>query len=156
MTSDLSKFLRHSVAIAAACTAAAAFAAPAAGTSADAQAAYQKERAACMSGTSGQDRETCLREAGAARDEARRGNLNDGKGELGRNAKDRCNSLAGEQRSDCLARLNGEGSVSGSVNGGGVLREKVTIVPGSAGGSTDRAGAGGSNAAGTATSSGTK
>ena len=38
--------------------------------------------------------------------------------------------LSGDERADCIARMNGEGSVSGSVGGGGILREKVTIVPG--------------------------
>ena len=37
---------------------------------------YQQDRAACTSGQSHQDRQTCLREAGAALYEARRGGLN--------------------------------------------------------------------------------
>src|SRR5688572_19802328 len=44
----------------------------------EAQATYNSDRAACMRGNTGQDRETCLKEAGAALGEARRGNLNDG------------------------------------------------------------------------------
>ena len=39
---------------------------------ADAQARYQQDRAACMSGQSNQDHATCLREAGAALAQARR------------------------------------------------------------------------------------
>jgi len=98
---------------------------------ADAQARYQRERAACMNGqTTNEDRATCLKEAGAALAEARKGNLNNGDGHLRKNAKDRCNVLAGDERADCIARMNGEGTVSGSVGGGGLLREKVTIVPG--------------------------
>ena len=98
---------------------------------ADLQAKYQRERAACMNGqTTNEDRAACLREAAAALAEARRGNLTDGQGQLGKNAKDRCNVLSGDERADCIARTNGEGSVSGSVGGGGILREKVTIVPG--------------------------
>jgi len=104
---------------------------PARGPDADAQAKYQRERAACMNGqTTNEDRATCLREAGAALAEARRGNLTDGQGQLRSNAKDRCNVLSGDERADCIARMKGEGSVSGSVGGGGILREKVTIVPG--------------------------
>jgi len=104
---------------------------PARGADADAQARYQRERAACMAGqTTNEDRATCLREAGAALAEARRGNLTDGPGQLRKNAKDRCNVLSGDERADCIARMNGEGSVSGSVGGGGILREKLTIVPG--------------------------
>jgi hypothetical protein len=37
--------------------------------------------------------------------------------------------LAGDERRDCLARMRGEGTVSGSVEAGGILREKVTVVP---------------------------
>ena len=39
----------------------------------EAKARYQKELAACISGQSHQDRATCLQEAGAAMQEARRG-----------------------------------------------------------------------------------
>ena len=99
--------------------------------SSDVDAKYQRERAACMAGqTTNEDRATCLREAAAARDEARKGNLTDGDGQLRKNAKDRCKVLSGDERADCIARMNGEGTVSGSVGGGGILREKVTIVPG--------------------------
>ena len=97
----------------------------------DADAKYQRERAACMAGqTTNEDRATCLREAAAARDEARKGNLTSGDGQLRKNAKDRCKVLSGDERADCIARMNGEGTTSGSVGGGGILREKVTIVPG--------------------------
>lgn len=99
------------------------------GAMSDAQAQYQQDRAACMSGQSNQDRATCLKEAGAALAEARRGGLDDGQGQLRRNAKDRCNALTGDERTDCMARMRGEGTVSGSVGGGGILREKRTIEP---------------------------
>ena len=99
------------------------------GSHADPQARYERERAACLSGQSQQDRSTCLREAGAALQAARRGELASGAGELARNARERCKVLAGAERSDCLARMRGEGTVSGSVEGGGILREKVTVVP---------------------------
>jgi hypothetical protein len=99
---------------------------------ADAQARYQQERAACMNGQSGQDRATCLKEAGAALAEARRGNLTSGQGQRRENRMDRCNALTGDEKSDCVARMRGEGTTEGSVKGGGILREKVTIVPGPA------------------------
>ena len=107
-------------------------AASAAGSNADAQARYKADRAACMSGQSGQERETCLKEAGAALAEARRGNLSDqeSRRELRSNRMDRCQVLSGDERTDCIARMRGEGTVEGSVKGGGILREKVTIVPG--------------------------
>ena len=104
---------------------------PARGSDADAQARYQRERAACMAGqTTNEDRATCLREAGAALAEARKGNLTSGDGQLRKNANERCKVLTGDERADCVARMSGQGSVSGSVGGGGILREKVTIVPG--------------------------
>ena len=99
------------------------------GANADAQARYQQERAACLNGQSGQDRATCLKEAGAALAEARRGNLTSGQGQLRDNRMDRCNALTGDEKSDCIARMRGEGTTEGSVQGGGILREKVTIVP---------------------------
>src|SRR5579864_1754936 len=43
----------------------------------DAQTRYQQERTVCLNGQSHQDRTTCLREAGAALEEAKRGHLND-------------------------------------------------------------------------------
>jgi hypothetical protein len=43
----------------------------------------------------------------------------------------RCEALAGDDRAACVARMNGEGTISGSVAGGGILRELVTseVVP---------------------------
>jgi hypothetical protein len=122
--------LRLVFAVAAACVAAGVPAAQGGGS--EAQARYQQDRAACNSGQTGQDRATCLKEAGAAQAEARRGNLDEERNrrELSRNRMDRCNALTGDERSDCVARMRGEGTVEGSVSGGGILREKVTIVPG--------------------------
>ena len=94
--------------------------------SADIEARYQAERATCMNGSSNQDRSTCLKEAGAARDEARKGHLSDGDGKLRQNAKQRCDALSGDEARDCLARMKGKGTTSGSAQGGGILRETVT------------------------------
>ncbi len=94
--------------------------------STDIEARYQVERATCMNGSSNQDRATCLKEAGAARDEARKGQLNDGDGKLRQNAKQRCDALSGDEARDCLARMKGKGTTSGSAQGGGILRETVT------------------------------
>lgn len=93
-----------------------------------ADAVYQRDRAACNSGQSGQDRATCLREAGAARQEARRGRLGDSTGEFERNRLLRCDSQPLQDREDCVRRMNGEGVTSGSVQGGGILRELTTPV----------------------------
>lgn len=87
---------------------------------------YKDDRALCLSGRTAQDRPTCLREAGAARDEARRGQLNDGGANYRKNAKERCDVLTGDEQRDCVARSKGMGNVSGSVEGGGLMRETVT------------------------------
>jgi hypothetical protein len=95
-----------------------------------AQAIYQQDRAACMSGQTNQDRATCLREAGAALQEAKRGGLDDRQAEYERNRLLRCESQPAEDRQDCVRRMSGEGTTSGSVAGGGILRELVTpVVP---------------------------
>lgn len=102
--------------------------APGAAFAADAGAsAYKQERAACLSGLSHQDRETCLREAGAARGEARRGNLNDGTTSYEQNAVTRCNALPAADRPDCVRRVTG-GTMSGSVETGGIYRETTTVI----------------------------
>ncbi len=92
---------------------------------------YQQELAVC--GHNQQDRAACIREAGAARQEAARGGLT-GAPDYRANALARCalQQMPGDRR-DCEARvLGGSGntsaSVEGSVMGGGVIRESVTTV----------------------------
>ncbi|MET0962502.1 MAG: hypothetical protein ABWY05_06735 [Noviherbaspirillum sp.] len=87
-----------------------------------------QERANCMSGNTNQDRAACLHEAGAAKQESQRGNLRD-TGDYGSNASKRCAALPAVEKADCERRAMGEGSVSGSVGSGGVVRELVTPVP---------------------------
>ena len=95
-----------------------------------AQAQYQKDRAACMSGKSNQDRATCLQEAGAALAEARRGGLTttDDSTYLTNNMA-RCVPLPAADQEDCVRRMNGEGTVKGSVEEGGIYRELRRTVP---------------------------
>ena len=92
---------------------------------------YQQELSVC--GHNQQDRAACVREAGAARQEAARGGLT-GAPDYRANALARCGlqQMPGDRR-DCEARvLGGSGntsaSVEGSVMGGGVIRESVTTV----------------------------
>ena len=94
---------------------------------ADIQSRYQAERAVCMNGMSNQDRATCLKEAGAARDEARRGLLNDGDAKYKRNSRIRCEALTGDEAADCRARMRGAGTTTGSAQAGGIFRETVTV-----------------------------
>ena len=88
----------------------------------------ERERAAC-DGVQ-QDREACRREAGAAKQEAQRGGLAPA-GQAEQNALARCQLLQpAADRADCEARVRGAAtSSSGSVMGGGVIRESVTPVP---------------------------
>ena len=97
--------------------------------SAAAQARFQQERAACLNGQSNQDRATCLREAGAALAESKHGGLDNGGTNLTENQRKRCDRLSGDERSACTARMQGAGSTSGSVAGGGIYRELVTPQP---------------------------
>jgi len=84
------------------------------------------EREACMSGQTHQDRATCLKEAGAAQGEARAGRLDDrAAASYRQNAVERCRVLPTSDRDACVARIDGTGRVSGSVEGGGILREYV-------------------------------
>lgn len=92
----------------------------------EAQARYVQERANCMNGQSNQDRATCLKEAGAALKEAKAGRLQNGQPDYAANALRRCDGLPGEQRELCQRRMQ-EGTVSGSVRDGGVLRELIVI-----------------------------
>ncbi len=104
-------------------------AAAAGGNPSEAQARYQQDRAACISGQSNQDRATCLREAGAALQEAKRGRVGDSGSAYEQNRLIRCDGLPAGDREDCLRRMRGEGSVSGSVASGGIYRELRTTVP---------------------------
>jgi hypothetical protein len=86
---------------------------------------YQQDRAFCQSGQSSQDLATCLREAGAAAQERPRGNLTEANDA---NRFARCDYHKNpEDREYCIRRMKGEGTVSGSVDGGGLLRE-LTVV----------------------------
>lgn len=100
------------------------------GKASDAQAAYERDRAACMSGASNQDRAICLKEAGAALQEAKRGALdtNTEQAQFEANRLRRCDNQPPGDREDCIRRMNGEGTTRGSVQSGGIYRELVTPV----------------------------
>lgn len=96
---------------------------------ADSRAQYQEERAACMQLEAGESRTTCLREAGAALQAARRGRLEHPDAAYEENRLARCGYLPPAERPDCERRMRGEGTVTGSVEGGGIYRELRTEVP---------------------------
>ncbi|MFZ6743615.1 hypothetical protein ACO0LC_10345 [Undibacterium sp. JH2W] len=92
---------------------------------------YEYERSLCDKGQSHQSKETCLREAGAARQQARAGSLStESEEQLQRNRERRCEAHAAADREYCLQRMRGKGTQSGSAELGGILRElTVTTKP---------------------------
>ncbi len=97
-------------------------------TGIDASGNYQQEVQACMSGRTQQDRETCLQEARNARADKQRGALDNAGAQYQANAAARCEPLSGEEKAACRARVMGYGDTSGSVAGGGILRQVETVV----------------------------
>jgi hypothetical protein len=133
------------IALGALLLAGAAFAAPDA-----ARVRFEREQARCMSGQSQQDRASCLKEARNAYAEARRGRLDNGQQAAhDANATQRCERLPADQKADCVARMRGEGTVSGSVEGGGLYREKVTVEVGAPGAAATSGAAAGLPSSGT-------
>ena len=97
-------------------------------TGIDASGNYQLEVQACMTGRTQQDQATCLREARNAQADKRRGLLDNAGAQFEANAIARCDVLAGEDKAACRARMMGFGNTTGSVAGGGLLREVETVV----------------------------
>lgn len=97
---------------------------PRAGTGSD----YQREVAVCDHIQ--QDRASCIREAGAARQAAARGQLTAAP-DYTQNALARCQPQPPSERMACEQRVlgTGETAIQGSVLGGGVIRETVTPIP---------------------------
>ncbi|MFN0186024.1 MAG: hypothetical protein ACKVQR_19595 [Aquabacterium sp.] len=100
--------------------------------STDLLARYRLDRADCNSGRSTQDLPTCLREAGAALAGGRRGGLDKRGADFTANALQRCDRLPGDDRRDCMARISGQGTTTGSAAGGGIYRELVVRDPAAA------------------------
>ncbi len=90
---------------------------------------YQIERADCYNGRSNQDGATCLKEANAALAEDKKGKLATPGAPYQKNATLRCQALPAADKADCERRMRGEGTVSGSVESGGVSRELVVQTP---------------------------
>lgn len=98
-------------------------------TGIDASGSYARERAACMTGATQQAQDTCLREAANAAADKRKGEIGTAPSpEMNANAMRRCEALGGEDNAACTARVLGYGNASGSVAGGGVIREVETVV----------------------------
>ena len=97
----------------------------------DARARYEQEREKCMTNNTQDTLATCLRDATNAYDAARKGQLSDPGPIAMANATQRCEAFQNAQdRAECVRRVESE-PASGSVSGGGVLRESVTttVIP---------------------------
>jgi hypothetical protein len=97
----------------------------------DARARYEQEREKCMTNNTQDSLATCMREATNALDASRKGQLSSPGAAASDNATQRCAAFqnAAEQ-AECMRRLQNS-PASGSVSGGGVIRESVTttVVP---------------------------
>lgn len=96
------------------------------------RAQYEAQRQVCMNGQSGQDTTTCLKEAAAALAEAQKGALGatESQDALVKNALARCERVATEDKAACRSMALGGGAQSGTVKGGGVIKEyREVIVP---------------------------
>lgn len=93
---------------------------------------YRQERAWCMANTAGTALVDCLKNSGAAQAEKNRGTLTNSVGNsvsnFEANALLRCEAFQGEELAACKARVAGQGGVSGSVQGGGTIKQVETVV----------------------------
>ena len=93
---------------------------------------HRREVAACNETATPQNRAACLEDAFVAYREAKRGALGDGMTVDPANLTKRCDALKAADKDDCLARMRGAGTTSGSVENGGIYRELVTREPAAA------------------------
>lgn len=95
------------------------------------EAQYKADRQACLSGQTMQaDRNACLYDARLAREAALGGWLGgESPAQLQRNLTLRCDAIPDDSEDECLRVMNGEGEVSGSVEGGAIVRELVIEEP---------------------------
>lgn len=91
---------------------------------------YQQDLVECEAQQATQDMAACRLEARNALAEAKRSLLNDTTANLfEKNQLKRCRVFKGDDREACEARVRGDGSSTGSVQSGGILREVVQPVP---------------------------
>jgi len=90
---------------------------------------YREEVQACREGRTAEDRATCLKEARNAAADKRRGVLAN-RGDFQANALARCDAhRVAIDKAACRDRVLGEGGLTGSVAGGGLLRELEVTLP---------------------------
>jgi hypothetical protein len=92
----------------------------------DPHARYQREAGACYAIRSPDEHAECLSEAARRLAIALPTPAIEYPDALARNALKRCDPLPEPDRADCVARMQGKGTTSGTVAGGGIYRELVT------------------------------
>ena len=98
---------------------------------AERRAIYERDRAACETGRSTQERSLCLHDVTVAYRMAHTNKPYDlDPSTYLRNQALRCGPLKDKDLEACMARMRGAGSTSGSVESGGILRELTTIEVG--------------------------
>ncbi len=94
----------------------------------DAHARHGQDREKCMTHNTQDSLATCLREANNALDASRKGDLSNPGAAATANATQRCAAFqTAADQADCLRRVQSS-PASGSVSGGGVLRESTTTT----------------------------
>lgn len=96
----------------------------------DARAQVQRSQTACTP-VRGDERDNCLSEASTRSASTRPSAASENPEQLARNALRRCEPLKDPDRQDCVARIQGQGTTTGSVAAGGIYRELVTREPAS-------------------------
>ncbi len=95
-----------------------------------AKARLQHDRVACSRIRDQGDRDECLSEASTLYAGTQPSNPNENPAQLTRNALRRCEPLREPDRQDCVLRMQGQGTTTGSVAAGGIYRELVTTEVG--------------------------
>jgi hypothetical protein len=93
---------------------------------ASAKARYLRDIEHCRTIGEHDARANCLSEASTAYAQTQPSAPQENATQLASNAMRRCDPLPKPDHDDCVARINGAGTVSGTVAGGGILRELVT------------------------------
>lgn len=89
---------------------------------------FQQEAAACMRLSQADNRSNCLSEASTRLAQTQPTPPSEAASVLAENARKRCEPLPDNLREACELRMRGAGTVSGSVEAGGIYRELVTIT----------------------------
>ncbi len=92
-----------------------------------AKARLQHDRAVCSRIRDQGDRDECLSEASTLYAGTQPSNADENSAQLMLNALKRCEPLREPDRQDCVLRTQGQGTTTGSVAGGGIYRELVTV-----------------------------